>query len=107
MEEEYEKIKREIEISGRAEQKRYMEEYTAGLSNIEEDLRTPEICMEAVKKNGTALSAVPENLITNEMCMEAVKNNGLALQYVPLITKDLCEEAIKNTGSALQYVPKE
>lgn len=50
MEEEYEKIKREIEISGRAEQKRYMEEYTAGLSNIEEDLRTPEICMEAVKK---------------------------------------------------------
>ena len=62
MEDEYEKIKREIEISGRAEQKRYMDEYTAGLSNIEEDLRTPEMCIEAVKNNEGAMKSVPKKM---------------------------------------------
>ena len=47
------------------------------------ELRTPEICMKAVKSKGLALWNVPEELKTPEMCIEAVKSCGAALKCVP------------------------
>nr|MCR5259758.1 DUF4116 domain-containing protein [Desulfovibrio sp.] len=46
-------------------------------------LRAPEICLEAVWRNGLALAAVPESLRTPELCLAAVRAGSVALQFVP------------------------
>ena len=73
-----------------------------------EDLRTLELCLEAVRSNGGALHYVPEALRTAELCLEAVKNYGKALGYTPksLITPELCLVAVRSSGGALSYIPK-
>ena len=79
------------------------------LKYIPEEFRTTEIYKEAIKNNGTALEYVPEEIKTAEMCMEAVKSNGIALKYIPeeFRTTEIYKEAIKNNGTALEYVPEE
>jgi hypothetical protein len=42
--------------------------------------QTPEICLEAVKRDGSTLRYVKEQ--TPEICLEAVKEEGNALQFV-------------------------
>ncbi|MEK7070236.1 MAG: DUF4116 domain-containing protein [Patescibacteria group bacterium] len=69
-------------------------------------LRTPEICMRAVKDYGMALNSVPTELKTYEICLEAVKNYGKALRDVPMEfrTYEVCSEAYKSDQhSALKY----
>ena len=41
-----------------------------------------------------------------ELCLEAVKRNGYALRYVKEQTPELCLEAVKEDGDALRYVDK-
>jgi len=36
-----------------------------------------------VRQNGMALMHVPYNLKTAELCLEAVKRDGTAIEYVP------------------------
>jgi len=69
--------------------------------DIPENLKTPEWCLMAVKKNGNNLKYVPENLKTEEMCLIAVKANSFNLKYVPenLKTEEakwLCLAALEN-----------
>ncbi|WP_368669416.1 DUF4116 domain-containing protein, partial [Roseibium sp. RKSG952] len=54
-------------------------------------LRSPEMCLEAVRQHGIALKDVPEPLQTEEVCLEAE-----ALMYVPddLRTEEMCFEAV-------------
>ena len=91
------------------------------------EYRTPELCMEAVKRDGRALEYVenqtPEICLaaikeysfalkwvknqTPEICLAAVKQNGNALKYVKNRTPELCMEAVKRNGHALAYVKKQ
>lgn len=73
-------------------------------------LRSFELCLAAVKRNGGALAHVPsEFLHSSELLLAAVTSNGKALEYVPLGLKTarLCEIAVRNTHRALEYVPQE
>jgi len=74
-------------------------------AHVLEELRTAELCLEAVKKNGYVLKFIPEELKTAELCLEAVKSNGYGLNYVPdkLKTAEMCREAAKKSDSTLEY----
>jgi hypothetical protein len=51
----------------------------------------------AVKQNGRALIHVPENLKTTELCLEAVKNLlEKDLQFVPEPLRDEVRRALKS-----------
>jgi ABC-type oligopeptide transport system substrate-binding subunit len=78
------------------------------LSDIPEELRTPEVCKIAVAKNGKALEYVPEKMRTPEIYKLAVTQNGMALYYMPLEmrTPELCEIAVTQNGDALRLVPE-
>jgi hypothetical protein len=47
----------------------------AALYYVPDELKTVNVCMEAVKAVGNCLRFVPENLKTSELCMEAIKNS--------------------------------
>ncbi len=64
--------------------------------------QTPELCMEAVKQGGLSLKYVKDQ--TPELCMVAVKRDGYNIQYVKEQTPELCMEAVKQKGRYLQYV---
>jgi len=51
--------------------------------SISEEVKTKEMCLTAVKLDGSVLKFVPEELKTVEMCLEAVKNGVWNLKYVP------------------------
>ncbi len=74
--------------------------------------RTEEICLEAVRKNGSALQYVPvENFddpTYEKICLKAIKQKGAAIQYVPedKRTENICLQAVKYCGEAIMYVPE-
>jgi hypothetical protein len=78
------------------------------LSEVPQELRTLEVCMEAVRQAGWVLQHVPEAQFTPELCMEAARGHHFALEDVPepLRSPELCWEAVRRAGSALQYVPE-
>jgi hypothetical protein len=80
-----------------------------GFRIIPPELKTPEMCMAAVKQDGYALVWVPNELRTPDLCLVAIKQDGDALRYVPnkLKTPDLCLAAVTQDGAAIQYVPNE
>jgi len=90
-------------------------EYGCMLEFVPKELRTAEVCLEAVRNiqspglgNSNALAFVPEALKTAELCAEAVKNNYGALSFVPenLMTAELCLKALEQDGVALLFVPE-
>jgi len=50
---------------------------------VPEELKTAELCLEAVKLCGVALEHVPEELRTAELCLEAVNQSSWAFEHVP------------------------
>jgi hypothetical protein len=76
---------------------------------VPDELKTEDICKAAVQQNGYAIQHVPYDLITPEVCLAAVEQNGYALKYMPdeLKTQDICLAAIQQNGYAIQYVPDE
>lgn len=72
------------------------------LQEVREDLQTPEICLEAVKRRGFALQYVLNQ--TEEVCLEAVRNDGTALRFVETQTALICSEAIKQNEDAKRYI---
>jgi Domain of unknown function (DUF4116) len=79
------------------------------LGSVPKQLRTPEICKLAVSQEGRALNAVPFNIRTPELCKLAVSQNGRALLFVPeeLKTPEICKIAVSQDGVGLLYVPEE
>jgi len=70
---------------------------------VPENLKTPELCFEAVKNCCFALEYVPENLKTAELCLEAVKKDGGVhkyelLEYVPEELRKDVKKALKQGG---------
>ena len=78
-----------------------LEENPESFCAIPEKHRSPELCMEAVKRWGYNLEFVPEGMKTKEMCRIALKaspdlgyEDGQILAHVPF--SDICLEAIKD-----------
>ena len=78
------------------------------LSNIPQEYRTYEMCLEAVRRNGITLCCVPRDLRSYEICLYAVKQYGYVLSYVPIKYRDygMCLTAVKSSGFAIDYVPR-
>lgn len=76
------------------------------LSVVPDALKTKKMCMDAVRKRGSALEYIPENLRTEEICLAAVEQDGEALCYIPFTSKtnELCIAAVSQNWEALQYV---
>ena len=62
-------------------------------------MRTPALCLAAIKRAGTALEYAPEAFKTKELCLEAVKGfeGKWAIHYVPehIRTAEFIEEYLK------------
>ena len=66
------------------------------LAFVPEELKTTELCLEAVKHNVRALEHVPSKLKTRELCLEAVKKDNYAFALVPSRLKAQIKAALKN-----------
>lgn len=105
------------------------------LSDVPLHLRTPAVCLAAIKVLSSDASDIPREvwtpefierafavlpcgdhllryipgeLITADICRHCVETNGYALTDVPnhLKTDDLCLEAVRRNGSAIAFVPE-
>lgn len=83
----------------------------SGLNHVPIEMRTFDLCLEAVKKCGnSAFKYVPDELKNREMYFEALKNSDyFGLKHIPVELRDreICFEAVKKYGSDLEYVPEE
>lgn len=79
------------------------------LEDVPVSLRSADMCLLAVGKNGYNLQYVPDDMKTIEICLAAVKSSGDNLQYVPknIMTDDMCLTAVKKSGHNLEYVPND
>ncbi len=68
-------------------------------------LRSEELYLSLVKKNGLALLSIPKHLLSKEICLEAVRGNGIALQGVPnhLKTDEICMVARNENNLSQLY----
>ncbi len=78
------------------------------LFNIPELLKTREVCMECVRREGLYLAHVPLPLKDEAMCVCAVENNGEAIQFVPQDHKslELCRKAVEGSEWVVNLLPK-
>ena len=104
-----------------------------GLKYVPEELKTSELCLEAVSQCGDELQFVPDKLKTMDLCLAAVQENAWAHEYVPdalktqefwlaafqnnvrrfwpllpdeLKTPELCCIAVHDDAKALELVPE-
>ncbi|GHV96351.1 hypothetical protein AGMMS50293_26710 [Spirochaetia bacterium] len=84
------------------------------LEFVSNDLKTPELCLEAVRKDGyaTTLQYVDKNLQTSEILRSAIMGaDGWRAGYVlslaaeTLKTPELCRLAAQKSGGALASIP--
>lgn len=67
---------------------------------------TPDLCMEAVKKDGMLLYYANSCWrLTDEVRHAAIRQNGRALQFVKNPTREMCLDAVHHSADALEYVP--
>ncbi|MCR5260177.1 MAG: DUF4116 domain-containing protein [Desulfovibrio sp.] len=80
---------------------------SSSLDTSLKELRMPELCMEAVRRNGATLRFVPKELKTPDMCTVAVESAGEAVKFVPppLRTPELCFKGTMNEVP-LDDIPK-
>lgn len=71
------------------------------------DRQTPEICLEAVRKNGLTLQwvKIKNHEIYRDICLAAVRQNGLALKWVRPEHRDeeICRAALDNNVLAVKW----
>ena len=97
--------KNDTYISTNISEKEYMsivEKDGCALSSI--DVRTPEICMAAIKNAGLSIFNIKDP--TPELCMAAVKQNGMALRMISpkYHTLEISIVAVKQNRDAIRYV---
>jgi len=81
----------------------------SALRKIPEEHKTWQLCVTALQddSNGSILDYVPDTFKTKEFCLNSVSINGANLSGVPetLKTYDICLQAIRSNPRALTYVP--
>jgi hypothetical protein len=82
-----------------------------GLQSVPERFRDYNMCITAVKQYGYALKYVPTELPEyKDICMAAVKQDGTALVFVlpeELRDYNMCITAVKQNSNAFDSVPPE
>lgn len=66
-------------------------------------VRTPDMYLEALSRNGLLLEHVPANDQTEELCLIAIRNDFEALQFSVIRTPVILVAAIRQYWHALQY----
>jgi hypothetical protein len=68
------------------------------LDQIPLALRTPEVCREAVRRNGYSLKNVPKMYRTLSLCELAANNNRLSIKYIPTqyLNQKMCYDFVVN-----------
>lgn len=71
--------------------------------------QTYELCLTAVKNNGSSLEYVKPELQTKKLCTIAVENYGYAIEYVndEFLTKEICLKAVKAHGFSFRKLKDE
>lgn len=71
------------------------------------EVKTPELCFEAVKYDYYALRYVPEEMKTEELCRLAFEKNESALIYIPdrYKTPEMCSKAVDCWCNLIKCVP--
>ena len=64
--------------------------------------QTPEICLEAVKQNASALQCVENQ--TDEICIAAINNNIYAIKFVENLTPVVCKEYLNLGGVIPDFI---
>ena len=59
-------------------------------------VKTPKVCLEAVKKDGMLLEFVDEENQTEESCLEAIRQNPKSFKLVINETENISMEVIKS-----------
>jgi len=67
----------------------------------------PDLCLNAVKTNGSLLKFVAAELRTPEICLAAVREDGFALKHVVEQTPEICLAAVRQDGQTIQFIPPE
>lgn len=77
------------------------------LAFVLDKLKTPEICLAAVKNDPQALQFVPEELQTTEMLCEAVRADLTAYYHIKRhkVNEDIALELVKKDGMMLTILP--
>ena len=75
--------------------------YRAGLDQNFPKKQTPELCLDAVRRNWSTIRFVEDK--TEEICLEAVRQLGRALYYIGNQTPAVCMAAVQNDGMALEF----
>ena len=77
------------------------------LTFVPDNLKTQEMCNEAVQKGACTLGDVPDHSKTKDMGKRVVEENPQVLEYVPDQFKPqrMCDEAVSHDPSSFQYVP--
>ena len=78
------------------------------MERLPDRFKTPELCLEACRRDGQAVRFVPEGLLTEEMCIEAAKESFFSLKFMPerFKTPAVCREAALHGGMALREIPE-
>ncbi|MFR6717717.1 DUF4116 domain-containing protein [Alistipes putredinis] len=72
---------------------------TEAIQNGSEALKTPELCMEAIRRSPYAIEFIPETMKSPEFYTDLVRKNPLNLRGIPEDdrTYEMCKEAFDNT----------
>ena len=76
------------------------------LKYVPEELKTQEMCNEAMQENLAVLFVVPDRFKTEDMCIKALEVDPWRLRDVPdnLKTEEMCNKAVEDDPSSLQFV---
>jgi hypothetical protein len=79
--------------------------YRYAIMHIDKNDQTEEICLAAVKLDGSALLHCAYK--TEAVCIAAVKNDPRIIKSVSNKTEDICLEAVEQDGFMLKHIPKD
>ena len=77
------------------------------IREIPDNLKTQEMCKEAMRIEPYSLAFVPDSFKTQEMCDKAIEIDPFTLWHVPdnLKTQEMCIRTVEAGLGLLQYVP--
>jgi hypothetical protein len=77
------------------------------LEYIGVDNMTPELYSLLIERFPSSFADLPESAKTPELCLQAVTRQGTNLRHISNKTQDLCVTALRTSYNAFQYIPEE
>ena len=79
------------------------------LECVPKNIKTKEICLFCVKKNGNCIKYVPKKILDEDICIEAIQKNPDSIQYVPnkFVTIEICLQLLLENWQIAKNIPFE